>query len=541
MARLPIPGEDDGAWGDILNVFLRVEHNDDGTLKAGASLVNKYTKPPTGIPEADLAAAVQTKLNAAAQDLSELVPKTTTVSGKPLSSDITLVKADVGLSNVDNTTDASKPLSTAAQNALALKADASTLAAKADTSALTAGLAAKADTTHTHAISQVTGLQTSLDAKYVRPGTGIPESDLSTALQSKINVGGTIEDGAVSTAMLADNAVTETKLSVAIRTKLDQAGTDLTPYFNKTSDTTDGITEGATKKFLSANDKTKLDGIASGAEANVNADWNATSGAAQILNKPTIPSVPVQSVNTKTGAVVLTPDDLSDSTSTNKFVTAADKTKLTNLSGTNTGDQTSVTGNAGTATALQTARTINGVAFNGTANITVAAAHNGTSDTITQGTTNLFLTAAERTKLGTVTGTNTGDQDLSSLVPKTTTVNGKALSGNITLTASDLSLTKASVGLGNVDNTSDAVKPVSTATQAALDLKSPLVSPTFTGTPTAPTATAGASTTQIATTAFVTTAVAAVSGGGYTTVYLTQAEYDALGTKSSTTEYNIIG
>ena len=43
-------------------------------------------------------------------------------------------------------------------------------------------------------------------------------------------------------------------------------------------------------------------------------------------------------------------------------------------------------------------------------------------------------------------------------------------------------LTKTSVGLANVDNTSDANKPVSTATQTALDLKSPLASPTFTGT-----------------------------------------------------------
>ena len=43
-------------------------------------------------------------------------------------------------------------------------------------------------------------------------------------------------------------------------------------------------------------------------------------------------------------------------------------------------------------------------------------------------------------------------------------------------------LTKSSVGLGNVDNTSDANKPVSTATQAALDLKAPLADPTFTGT-----------------------------------------------------------
>lgn len=48
-------------------------------------------------------------------------------------------------------------------------------------------------------------------------------------------------------------------------------------------------------KGLSTNDyttteKNKLAGIAEGAEVNVNADWNANSGDAQILNKPTIPT-----------------------------------------------------------------------------------------------------------------------------------------------------------------------------------------------------------------------------------------------------------
>lgn len=57
-----------------------------------------------------------------------------------------------------------------------------------------------------------------------------------------------------------------------------------------------------------------------------------------------------------------------------------------------------------------------------------------------------------------------GSPDLSSLVPKTTTVNGHALSSNVTVTKSDLSL-------GNVDNTSDANKPVSTAQQTALNAK----------------------------------------------------------------------
>ena len=45
-----------------------------------------------------------------------------------------------------------------------------------------------------------------------------------------------------------------------------------------------------------------------------------------------------------------------------------------------------------------------------------------------------------------------------------------------------VNLAKADVGLSNVDNTSDANKPVSTAQQTALNLKAPLASPTFTGT-----------------------------------------------------------
>jgi hypothetical protein len=44
------------------------------------------------------------------------------------------------------------------------------------------------------------------------------------------------------------------------------------------------------------------------------------------------------------------------------------------------------------------------------------------------------------------------------------------------------SFSKNTVGLGNVDNTSDANKPISTATQTALNLKANIASPTFTGT-----------------------------------------------------------
>jgi len=47
----------------------------------------------------------------------------------------------------------------------------------------------------------------------------------------------------------------------------------------------------------------------------------------------------VLSVNGNTGDVVLDPDDLDDTATTNKFVTASDITLLGNTSGTNTGDQ----------------------------------------------------------------------------------------------------------------------------------------------------------------------------------------------------------
>lgn len=58
------------------------------------------------------------------------------------------------------------------------------------------------------------------------------------------------------------------------------------------SDELDGKVDKVDGKGLSTNDfttelKNKLDGIESGAEANVNPDWNASSGKAQIFNKPT--------------------------------------------------------------------------------------------------------------------------------------------------------------------------------------------------------------------------------------------------------------
>ena len=51
-----------------------------------------------------------------------------------------------------------------------------------------------------------------------------------------------------------------------------------------------------------------------------------------------------------------------------------------------------------------------------------------------------------------------------------------------TFTGTVAGITKAMVGLGNVDDTSDADKPISNTTLQALNFKAPIASPTFTGT-----------------------------------------------------------
>lgn len=105
MARLPQPGSDKGTWGDILNDFLSQSLQTDGTLKDGA------------VGESKLATAVQTKLNT--------VAPVTSVASK--TGAVTLVKADVALGNVDNTSDANKPISSATQTAINTKVSKDTL------------------------------------------------------------------------------------------------------------------------------------------------------------------------------------------------------------------------------------------------------------------------------------------------------------------------------------------------------------------------------------------------------------------------------
>jgi hypothetical protein len=77
--------------------------------------------------------------------------------------------------------------------------------------------------------------------------------------------------------------------------------------------------------------------------------------------------------------------------------------------------------------------------------------------------------------------TNKGVNDIA-LSEIQTALNLKANIASPTFTGTVTGITKVMVGLGNVDNTSDIAKPISTLAQIALNLKANIESPTFTGT-----------------------------------------------------------
>ena len=152
------------------------------------------------------------------------------------------------------------------------------------------------------------------------------------------------------------------------------------------------IGKGLSTEDYTTTEKNKLAGIAVGAEVNVNADWNATSGDAQILNKPTIPSIS----GLATVTYVDTQDALKvDKVAGSRLITSAESTILGNTSGTNTGDQNlqSVTNLGASTTNSITANSF--IKSGGTSSQILAA--NG--DIITQGN-NITITGGVISSVG---------------------------------------------------------------------------------------------------------------------------------------------
>ena len=210
---------------------------------------------------------------------------------------------------------------------------------------------------------------------------------------------------------------------------------------------------------------------------------------------------------------------LNDTTAVHGITNTADLAYVADI-GTHNSDTTSVHGIPDTA-ALATKTYADGAVethSNDTTNIhgisNFANLMDKTGDTMTG---LLTLSGAPSSDLNAATKKYV-DDTVSGHAAVTTNVHGIANTSLLATTANVetakseaiAAVTVTSLSLQNVNNTSDANKPVSTATQTALDLKAPLASPALTGTPTAPTAAAATDTTQIATTAFVRAEVAAL-------------------------------
>jgi hypothetical protein len=178
-------------------------------------------------------------------------------------------------------------------------------------------------------------------------GKGLSTNDYTTAEKNKLeaitgtNTGDQDLSGYATTAQLATKA-NASDLTTSLATKANS--TDVTTSLAAKANAADVTTSLATKANT----------------ADVTTSLAAKANASDVTT----------SLATKVDKV--SGKDLS----TNDYTTA-EKTKLAAITGTNTGDQVNITGNAGTATKLQNSRTINGVAFDGSANITLPAATSG--------------------------------------------------------------------------------------------------------------------------------------------------------------------
>jgi hypothetical protein len=109
-------------------------------------------------------------------------------------------------------------------------------------------------------------------------GKGLSTNDYVTADKTKVtNINEVIE--------AATKNITATDISITLDKRNLVTNVVENIELNLPASTT------ALAGLMLPSDKTKLNGIAAGAEVNVNADWNATEGDAQILNKPTLATV----------------------------------------------------------------------------------------------------------------------------------------------------------------------------------------------------------------------------------------------------------
>jgi len=458
-------GDGTNRWADLVYFTADAAAAINDLIDGAPDLLNTLNELAAAIgDDANFVTTMTTNLAAKAPKASPTF--TGTVSG--------VTKSMVGLGNVDNTSDANKPVSTATQAALDLKAnsaDITELSQDAVNSALTAGSGITktyndAANTITVAVDSTIATKTYADGKASDAQTAAAadattkannaksgaETTAATALASHeadtTNIHGIADTSALATKTYADNA----------------ASTAVAAVVNSAPEALDTLRELA--DALTADESTA-------------ATLATLVGTKAPSANPTFTGT-VQGI-TKSMVGLGNVDNTSDA---NKPVSTA--------------TQTALDAKLASATAASTYETISNVALKAPL---ASPTFTGTVSGITK----------SMVGLGSVD--NTADTAKPVSTAQQTALDLKAPLANPTFTGTVSGITSTMVGLGNVDNTSDANKPVSSATQTALDLKlasataastyAPLASPALTGTPTAPTASYSTDSTQLATTAFV--------------------------------------
>lgn len=185
-----------------------------------------------------------------------------------------LNKSSIGLGNVDNTSDVDKPISTATQTALDSKVDKNPVITGATKTKITYNAEGLVTAGTDADIADISGLQTALDAKQA---TLVSGTNIKTIENQSLLGSGNIDlDKSDFGLGNVDNTSDANKpISTATQTALDSKVDKIAGKGLSTEDYT-------------TTEKNKLAGIETGAEVNVQSDWNAASGDAFIANKPVI-------------------------------------------------------------------------------------------------------------------------------------------------------------------------------------------------------------------------------------------------------------
>lgn len=144
---------------------------------------------------------------------------------------VNITKANIGLGNVDNTSDEDKPVSTATQTALNGKANTSGTYPN-----LTVGKATNADkaTNATNATNAANATKATQDGNgNVIPSTYATKNELSSGLSGKANTSGSYPNLTVGKATNADNATNATKADAIKQTDTRKTNELPTFYYNK--------------------------------------------------------------------------------------------------------------------------------------------------------------------------------------------------------------------------------------------------------------------------------------------------------------------